>query len=93
MADYDGMLLGAAVIGGNGGVMVDGGGGVMVDGGGEMIGGGNSMGGDGWHGNGHGCEGSDPLQCPVCGGHYQRSTCFRYCVRSSSWQEENQKRI
>lgn len=45
MADYDGMLLGAAVIGGNGGVMVDGGGGVMVDGGGEMIGGGNSMGG------------------------------------------------
>lgn len=37
MADYDGMLLGAAVIGGNGGV--------MVDGGGEMIGGGNSMGG------------------------------------------------
>ncbi len=37
MADYDGMLLGAAVIGGDGGV--------MVDGGGEMIGGGNSMGG------------------------------------------------
>ncbi len=37
MADYDGMLLGAAVIGGNGGVMVDGGGGV--------VGGGNSMGG------------------------------------------------
>ena len=26
MADYDGMLLGAAAIGGNGGVMVDGGG-------------------------------------------------------------------
>lgn len=91
MADYDGMLLGAAVIGGNGGVMVDGGGGVMVDGGGEMIGGGNSMG--GMDGTETGTGVKDPLQCPVCGGHYQRSTCFRYCVRSSSWQEENQKRI
>ena len=51
MADYDGMLLGAAVIGGNGGV--------MVDGGGEMIGGGNSMGGVDGTGTGTGVK--DPI--------------------------------
>ncbi len=51
MADYDGMLLGAAVIGGNGGV--------MVDGGGEMIGGGNSMG--GMDGTGTGTGVKDPI--------------------------------
>lgn len=53
MADYDGMLLGAAVIGGDGGVMVDGGGGVMVDGGG------NSMG--GMDGTGTGTGVKDPI--------------------------------
>ncbi len=51
MADYDGMLLGAAVIGGDGGV--------MVDGGGEMIGGGNSMG--GMDGTGTGTGVKDPI--------------------------------
>ena len=61
MADYDGMLLGAAVIGGNGGVMVDGGGGVMVDGGGEMIGGGNSMGGMDGTETGTGTGVKDPI--------------------------------
>ncbi len=51
MADYDGMLLGAAVIGGDGGV--------LVDGGGEMIGGGNSMG--GMDGTGTGTGVKDPI--------------------------------
>ncbi len=51
MADYDGMLLGAAVIGGDGGV--------MVDGDGEMIGGGNSMG--GMDGTGTGTGVKDPI--------------------------------
>ncbi len=51
MVDYDGMLLGAVVIGGDGGV--------MVDGGGVMIGGGNSMG--GMDGTGTGTGVKDPI--------------------------------